>query len=79
MNNQKLENMCSYWHNLSRNPNAIYLLEKNQDKIYWDMLSQNPNAISLLEKNPDKIVWIYLSSNPNAIHILEKWKGWCVE
>ena len=23
------------WRGLSRNPNAIYLLEQNQDKIHW--------------------------------------------
>jgi hypothetical protein len=37
---------------LSGNPNAIHLLEKNQDKIDWRVLSRNPNAIHLLEKNP---------------------------
>ena len=31
------------WRNLSSNPNAIHLLEKNLDKVYWDILSENPN------------------------------------
>ena len=53
---------------LSSNPNAINLLEQNQDKINWDNLSLNLNAIELLEKNQDKINWEYLSENPNAIH-----------
>jgi hypothetical protein len=57
---------------LSRNPNAIHLLEKNIDKIDWSELSLNPNAIHLLEKNIDKIDWKYLSLNPGAIHILKK-------
>ena len=45
---------------LSGNPNAIHLLDKNQDKIDWVRLSGNPNAIHLLEKNQDKIDWVRL-------------------
>jgi hypothetical protein len=37
------------WNWLSRNPNAIHLLEQNIDKINWFWLSENPNAIHLLE------------------------------
>jgi hypothetical protein len=62
------------WHELSYNPNAIHILEKNLDKVNWDWLSQNPNAIHILEKNIDKldkVSWYWLSKNPNAIHILE--------
>ena len=59
------------WIGLSQNPNAINLLEKNQDKIHWVGLSLNPNAIHLLEKNQDKIDWDLLSRNPNAMHLLE--------
>ena len=54
------------------NPNAIHLLEQNEDKIIWSVLSGNPNAIGLLEQNPEKINWAYLSGNPNAIHILQQ-------
>ena len=54
-----------HWTNLSSNPNAIHLLEKNLDKVNWEMLSGNPNAIPLLEKNLDKVDWEELSSNPN--------------
>ena len=60
------------WTSLSRNPNAIHLLEKNIDKINWFYLSLNPNAIHLLEQNVDKIHWHNLSLNPNAIHLLEQ-------
>jgi hypothetical protein len=35
------------WKWLSRNPNAIHLLEKHLDKINWQMISRNPNAVSL--------------------------------
>ena len=60
------------WTWLSRNPNAIMLLEENIDKIDWYWLSLNPNAISLLEENIDKINWHCLSENPNAIGLLEQ-------
>ena len=56
---------------LSLNPNAIHILEKNVDKINWYWLSMNSNAIDLLEKNVDKIDWRGLSSNPNAMILLE--------
>ena len=48
------------WIELSENPNAIILLEKNKDKINW--------RIQLISKNINKINWDSLSSNPNAIH-----------
>jgi hypothetical protein len=56
---------------LSKNPNAISLLEANLDKIDWFLLSTNPGAITLIEKNLDKVNWLLLSENPAAIHILE--------
>jgi len=61
------------WEFLSRNKNpiAIDLLEKNQDKIDWYWLSGNPSAIHILEKNKDKIVWEHLLTNPNAMEIIE--------
>ena len=31
------------WYKLSKNPNAIDLLEKNQDKIKWKQFSINPS------------------------------------
>jgi len=62
------------WNALSRNPNAINLLEQNQDKINWNALSLNPNAIHLLKKNLDKINWCELSENPNAIFYFRKTK-----
>jgi len=36
------------WFTLSKNPNAIQLLEYNMNKIYWQWLSSNPNIIYLL-------------------------------
>ena len=33
------------WTYLSKNPNAIELLEANRDKIHWGWLSENPNAV----------------------------------
>ena len=54
---------------LSSNPNAISLLEKNQNKIDWTILSNNKNAIDILKANQDKIDWYWLSANPNAIEL----------
>ena len=33
------------WEYLSKNSNAIQLLEKHLDKIVWDYLSGNPNLL----------------------------------
>jgi hypothetical protein len=52
------------WEELSKNPNAIQLLEQNLDKMTtkcWEWLSFNPNAIHILEKNLDKVRWDWLS------------------
>ena len=57
---------------LNCNPNAIYILEQNIDKINWENLSSNSNAIRLLEQHLDKINWKNLSYNPGAIPLLEK-------
>ena len=66
------------WDQLSMNPNAFSLLEKDENfdkikwnKIDWAQLSFNPEAIPLLQKF-HKINWKYLSGNPNAIFLLEK-------
>ena len=57
------------WFYLSKNPNALHLLEKNLKKIDWDWLSQNPNAIQMLTANPDKIDWYFISENPSIFEI----------
>ena len=51
---------------LSRNPNAIRILENNFHRIDWTSLSTNPNAIHILEDNleEEKISWTRLSRNP---------------
>ena len=61
---------------LSRNPNAIHILESKLNRINWSMLSENPNAVPLLERNLHKIDWRALSSNtsPAAIALLERYK-----
>ena len=55
------------WSQLCINPNAIHLLEANQDKIDWFYLSHNPNAIHLLEANQDKISWSIPNIRKNVI------------
>lgn len=69
---QKDSSLGINWSRLSRNPDAIELLEQNLDKIDWRELSKNTAAMHLLEKNPDKIDWTNLSSNPAAINFLRK-------
>tara|TARA_Y100000389_G_C17466086_1_gene525678 strand:+ start:3278 stop:3592 length:315 start_codon:yes stop_codon:yes gene_type:complete len=51
------------WSALSKNPNAIDILENNLDKIDWCNLSENRSAIHLLKNNQDKIDWYKLSKN----------------
>jgi len=86
--NEKLFEQIGCWDELSVNPAAIYLLQKNEDKLNWDLLSQNPAAVHLLNQNPDKvnwniaccnyampvkkINWEFLSSNAAAINLLGK-------
>ena len=57
------------WDNLSKNKNAIHILERNLDKINWDNLSENPNAINILKANQDKINWIQISLNPSIFEL----------
>jgi len=47
-NIEKLDNLC--WYRLSKNENAIFLLEKHPDKIHWESLSLNNNIIMLINK-----------------------------
>ena len=54
-----------FWHNLSKNKNAISLLKENKDKVDWYCLCENSNAIELLKENQDKINWFCFSKNPN--------------
>jgi len=77
-----LEKLDRYQFQLSGNPNAISLIERElqnnprSEKIDWKYLSLNPNAIHLIEwqltQHPKKIHWDYLSGNPNAIHLIEQ-------
>ncbi len=36
-----------FWELLSQNPNAMFFLERNIDKIDWNSLSSNPSAMHL--------------------------------
>jgi len=63
-----------FWCNLSKNPNAVHLLEKYPRYIDWHSILKNPKAVHLIEQNLDKIDqddWPLLSGNPGAIHIFE--------
>ena len=54
---------------LSKNENAIKLIEQNLDKINWIELLDNPNAIHLIMHYQDIIDWSILSANPNIFKI----------
>ena len=64
------------WYQLSSNPYAINILQKNIDKINFQQLSKNTStkAIDILEKHLDLIDWTELSknTNPKAIEILAR-------
>lgn len=67
------------WTELSCNPSAIYILERNLDKVSWSNLCFNPNAVHLIEANMDKLqddeyspFWNYLCMNENAISLLKR-------
>jgi hypothetical protein len=65
-----------YWSLLSKNPNAIPLLEtellKPDSSVNWNSLSSNPGAVHIIKKELSKISWCELSENPAAIDIIEK-------
>ncbi len=61
------------WDNLSLNPAAIHILEKNLKKINWRNLSKNPGAIDLLNENLDKLYWSELFENPNFASVFLKY------
>jgi hypothetical protein len=63
---------CICWKRLSKNPNAIHLLEQNLDKVCWDYLCENSKAIHILVQHFDKVNCNLFSRNPNAIHLLYK-------
>ena len=61
------ERIC--WIELSRNPNAIDLLEDNVDKIDWSMLSYNPNASRLIQRYYTRVYLSGLLDNPCIFEI----------
>jgi len=66
--------------NLSKNENAVHILEKNASRICWSIwLYMNPNAVHIVEQHLkeltdinrlDDIYWDELSANPNAVRLL---------
>ena len=67
------------WHWLLSNPNAIHLLEQNQDKIEWNCLSRNP---SIFVYNYEKIAKDFIPLRKaiieNRFHPnnIDKFNGW---
>ena len=58
------------WREISKNPNAIPILEKYSNKIVWGYLCLNKNGISMLRQNLNKINWKNISKNKNALSLL---------
>lgn len=54
------------WIPLSKNPEALDLLEANPEKIEFMYLSSNsnPRAVALLRNNLERVDWNFLSMNP---------------
>jgi len=70
-------NSFDEWTYLSANPNAIWLLENNLEKINWRGLSMNDKAMHLLEDNIKMIDYDFLLKNTNskAIKIIDNNKN----
>ena len=73
------------WFNLSRNPNAIHLLEQNQDKIDWYMLSRNPSIFTFtynyseIKKRMKVTIAEDLMKNRFHPKHMDKWIRWGVK
>ena len=67
------------WYWLSRNPNAIHLLEQNLDKIDWKALSFNPGIFEYdyeamkKTRDPIKNELMIERFHPKHIHQFSSW------
>ena len=59
------------WSDLSKNPNAIDMLEENQTSIDWINLAENPNAFHILEKNAHKLPMLNYPYSDNVSDIFD--------
>lgn len=62
---------CIDFNSLSMNPNAIGLLERNQDRINLEFLSKNTRAEHLLKQYRDRLPWHKICSNPAGYDIIK--------
>ena len=53
---------------MSTNPNAIWLLEKNVDKISWYWLLDNPGNVITLFENEDRMDWYLFNLGEKENH-----------
>jgi hypothetical protein len=74
LNKYTLESVVNYlWKNLSSNPDAIFLLENNLDKINWKSLSVfNLRIEDFVKNNKTNIDWKLLSKNQYAINLIKE-------
>ena len=47
------------WWQLSRNINAVHILEKNQNKVFWSMSEKNTGKISFTQLVRNKNIYTY--------------------
>jgi hypothetical protein len=60
------------WYNLSRQPDAIPLLERNLDRVRWDQSHASPKMLPFLRKHPEHIEWYILSCFPHSMKFVEE-------
>lgn len=60
------------WKELSRNPMATHILDRNISRVDWCELLKNPNGLYFFQKHSEKVDWRELSKCPDAIPLLEK-------
>lgn len=62
----------NFWQNISENPLAISIINKNPEKVDLWYLSSNPEAVHILKENLNELNWERLSSNPSALEVLKE-------
>ncbi len=60
------------WKELSKNPNAVHILERHSSQINWAELCKNPNGLPILNKYKHLIDWRELCKCPDAVPFLQE-------
>jgi hypothetical protein len=62
-----------FWKFLSKNPNAVEILEQNIDDVNWQYICSNISVIHILYPlrfKSTKIDWWFITQNPSAVSLL---------